>query len=105
MSPGSLPGHARSGITSRTVTRLTLQSAGLPIFALGEAKHTESRRTLSDLSRLERIRELVAAKNPSAAKARLMLFSANGFEANRTRESARRDDIELIDATRLYVGA
>ena len=75
-----------------------------PILALGEAKHTESKRTLSDLTRLERIRELVAAKNPSATKARLLLFSANGFETNLTRESARRSDVELIDARRLYSG-
>lgn len=76
-----------------------------PILALGEAKHTESKRTLSDLTRLKRIRELVSAKNPSATKARLLLFSAKGFDANLTRESARRDDIELVDIGRLYNGA
>lgn len=76
----------------------------LPILALGEAKHTESKRTLSDLSRLERIRKLVASKNPSATTARLLLFSANGFERNLTRESASRDDVALIDIERLYRG-
>lgn len=77
----------------------------LPVLALGEAKHTESKRTLGDLARLERIRELVATKHASALHARLLLFSASGFEANLTREAARRGDVELIDAARLYTGA
>jgi AAA+ ATPase superfamily predicted ATPase len=75
-----------------------------PILALGEAKHTEAKRTVSDLTRLERIRDLAAKKTPSAASARLLLFSANGFDTNLTRTAAGRDDVELIDIERLYRG-
>lgn len=75
-----------------------------PILALGEAKHTESKRTLADLARLERIRELISHKHPSALAARLLLFSARGFEANLLRQAERRSDVELIDAARLYSG-
>lgn len=75
-----------------------------PILALGEAKHTEAKRTLGDLTRLETIRDLVTKKNPSAESARLLLFSANGFDANLTRAAATRDDVDLIDIQRLYNG-
>ena len=75
-----------------------------PVLALGEAKHTEAKRTLGDLARLERIRALVATKHPSAANARLLLFSATGFEPNLARAAAGRNDLELIDVVRLYRG-
>jgi AAA+ ATPase superfamily predicted ATPase len=75
-----------------------------PILALGEAKHTEAKRTLGDLTRLERIRSLVAAKDSSAETARLLLFSASGFETNLTRTAASRDDVDLIDIERIYRG-
>ncbi len=75
-----------------------------PVLALGEAKYTESKRTLGDLARLERIRELVASKQPSARDARLLLFSARGFEASLAAEAAKRVDVELIDIGRLYDG-
>jgi uncharacterized protein len=77
----------------------------VPVLALGEAKHTETKRTVGDLARLDRIRELTAMRNPSAANARLMVFSANGFDTQLTKEAARRDDVELIDVARLYRGA
>ena len=76
-----------------------------PILALGEAKHTEAKRTLGDLTRLETIRGLVAKKQQSAESARLLLFSANGFDANLTRAAATRDDVDLIDIQRLYRGS
>ena len=75
-----------------------------PVLALGEAKHSESKRTLSDLSRLEKIRDLVASKHESAALAKLLLFSANGFDRNLVRESSKRDDVELIDLARIRSG-
>lgn len=80
------------------------RKGSLPILALGEAKHTESKRTLGDLARLERIRDLVASKNPSAADAHLLLFSARGFDANLERDASCRPDVELVDLDRLYSG-
>lgn len=76
-----------------------------PVLALGEAKHTESKRTLGDLTRLEHVRELAATKHASARAARLLLFSARGFEANLAAEAAKRDDVELVDVNRLYAGS
>lgn len=72
------------------------------VLALGEAKHTKTKRTPADLARLEHIRNLVRAKHPSAKSARLLLFSASGFEDNLTQQAAKRDDIELINLERLY---
>lgn len=74
------------------------------VLALGEAKHTNSKRAPADLARLEHIRNLVAAKHPSAASARLLLFSASGFDHNLTQQAAKRNDVELINLERLYAG-
>jgi AAA+ ATPase superfamily predicted ATPase len=74
------------------------------VLALGEAKHTTTRRTLADLDRLEGVRAVVARKHPTAADARLLLFSSSGFDANLQRAGADRDDLELIDLQRLYTG-
>ncbi len=80
------------------------QNGSLPILAIGEAKHTRAKRTLSDLTRLERIRDLVATKEHTAGAARLLLFSAHGFDANLQRVVVSRSDVELIDLKRLYTG-
>ena len=74
------------------------------VLALGEAKHTKAKRTPSDLARLEHIRNLAAAKHPSAQSARLLLFSASGFDHNLTQQAAKRKDVELINLERLYEG-
>lgn len=75
------------------------------VLALGEAKHTSARRTVSDLTRLEELRVLVATKQPAADSAKLLLFSAAGFEGNLQRSAARRDDVELVDLDRIYSGS
>ena len=74
------------------------------VLAIGEAKHTRAKRTPADLTRLEHIRDLIAIKQPSAQSARLLLFSANGFDRNLSNQSASRDDVELIDLERIYTG-
>ncbi len=74
------------------------------VLAIGEAKHTESKRTLGDLTQLEERRSLIAQKHPTAASCKLLLFSASGFDTNLMRTSAGRDDVELIDLVRLYTG-
>ncbi len=76
-----------------------------PVLAIGEAKHTNKRRTLSDLERLQRIRELLADKGEPARGAKLLLFSAAGFDRNLERVSAERSDVELIDLERIYRGS
>jgi hypothetical protein len=73
------------------------------VLALGEAKHTHEKRPTSDLNRLEQIRELVAVRHPSAADAKLLLFSASGFD-HTLLAAAERPDVELIDMARLYRG-
>ena len=74
------------------------------VLSLGEAKHTTAKRTLADLQRLERVRGLVADKRPSAASAKLLLFSASGFERNLINDAQQRHDVELIDLVRIYGG-
>ena len=75
------------------------------VLALGEAKHTTARRTVADLDRLDHVRSLVGRKRVGAEDARLLLFSASGFDANLRRVVAARDDVELVDLDRLYLGA
>ncbi len=74
------------------------------ILALGEAKHTAERRTPADLSRLERIRDLLQTRHSSAATAKLLVFSASGFDRALTAAAAKRPEVELIDMERLYRG-
>ena len=76
-----------------------------PVLALGDAKHTSAPRTLSNLGRLEAIRDLVGARRAGAATAKLLLFSAGGFDRNLIRAAGTRADVELIDLDRLYTGA
>jgi hypothetical protein len=75
------------------------------VLAIGEAKHTTARRGLGDLERLESLRALIASRLPSAASARLLLFSAAGFGSALATRAAGRDDVELIDLARLYRGS
>lgn len=70
------------------------------VVGLGEAKHTTSPRGTADLARLEHIRSLLPS--PEARTARLLLFSANGFDRNLKKLSSTRADVELIDIDRLY---
>lgn len=74
------------------------------VLAIGEAKHTTSKRPLSDLTRLDELRDLIAKKQPSAISSKLLLFSASGFEGNLRSAADQRSDVELIDVDRLYNG-
>jgi AAA+ ATPase superfamily predicted ATPase len=74
------------------------------VLAIGEAKHSAHMRTMSDVHRLERIRELLVQRDPAAAAAKLLIFSASGFERALRSLAARRDDVELIDVDRMYHG-
>lgn len=80
------------------------QDGSSRVLGIGEAKHTTSKRTLSDLARLDDLRELIAKKQPSAIDSKLLLFSASGFERNLKSSADDRADVELVDVDRLYTG-
>jgi hypothetical protein len=73
------------------------------ILAIGEAKGGSVRRGLADLRRLEHGRALLAERTEASAS-RLLLFSRAGFGPDLVAEARSRNDIELIDLARLYVG-
>lgn len=80
------------------------QDGSSRVMAIGEAKHTTSRRTVSDLTRLDALRVLIGKNHPSATAAKLLLFSASGFENHLKSAADDRVDVELIDIDRLYHG-
>ena len=74
--------------------------------ALGEAKGGRTRRTVADLHRLERARDLLrASARADVEAARLLLFSRAGFEPGLAAAAAERDDVVLVDLRRLYEGS
>lgn len=74
------------------------------VLAIGEAKHTTSKPTLSDLTRLDELREVIAKKRPSTNSSKLLLFSTSDFDSNLRTAADDRADVELIDIDRLYNG-
>lgn len=73
------------------------------ISAIGEAKATSDRISVSQLRRLEHLRGLL----PSARvdqQPRLLLFSRSGFTPDLTNEARVRPDVDLIDLDRIYRG-
>ena len=66
---------------------------------LGEAKHRTRPTGLSELQRLELLRERLGTP-----QTRLLLASTGGFNADLERVARQRGDIELLDPTRLYNG-
>ncbi len=75
------------------------------IQVLGEAK--ASRLGTDDLSRLDRIAELVDARKAVslAPASRRLLFSMEGFSTELAAAVRRRSDVELVDLDRLYESA
>ena len=71
--------------------------------AIGEAKGGEAPRTLGDLRRLERLRELLAVR-VDVAEAKLLLFGRSGFEDDVIRAAEGRSEVELIDLRRMFEG-
>jgi AAA+ ATPase superfamily predicted ATPase len=75
------------------------------ILAIGEAKAGEPVGR-GHLRRLERIRELLVARDERAAPdLKLLLFSGAGFGDELSRLVTARDDVELVGLDRLYNGA
>ena len=73
-----------------------------PIVVLGEAKATSRRRTLSDLNRLEHIRDLLVTRGHDAAAANLALFSREGFDENLVEAASGRSEVHLLGLADLY---
>lgn len=75
------------------------------LLALGEAKHTQARRGLGDLERLEHIRALLEASGtvrPAKAGTSLLVFSAHGFSDALARSAQERPDVHLLALPDLY---
>ncbi len=78
--------------------------AAAPVLAIGEAKHTATTMNLAHLHRLEHVRSLLVTRGRDAKGAKLLAFSASGFDRALTNEARGRADVELIDLDRLYRG-
>lgn len=74
------------------------------VSVLGEAKSASEPVGLDVLARLQRARELLAARASVAEGSKLAVFSAGGFDRALLSEARRRSDVELIDLERLYMG-
>lgn len=74
------------------------------VLVLGEAKATRKPRDVSDLERLERIRQLLVDRRTDAAQAHLAVFSRNGFTNDLSEVTKVRSDVHLVDLDQLYPG-
>lgn len=86
------------------VATVRVSSGATEVAAIGEAKHTSRPRTISDLSRLERIRTLLNERGQAPITTKFLLFSATGFDRNLIAAADQRGDVELIDLDRMYRG-
>lgn len=74
------------------------------LIAIGEAEWQETL-DVSHLQRLERIRELLSARDERRAEATgLLLFSGGGFTEDLRRRARADRRIQLVDLDRLYHG-
>jgi hypothetical protein len=71
---------------------------------LGEAKSGSEQAGMAVLARLERARDLLAARAAVATDVKLAVFSASGFDRTLLAAARRRSDVELVDLERLYTG-
>lgn len=74
------------------------------VLLLGEAKHSTTTRSIRDVTRLERIRDLVARREDlDLSETRLAVFGAGGFDRALRQAAQDRSDLALIDLDNLYV--
>jgi hypothetical protein len=81
------------------------QRRGAPqprIVVLGEAKASGRARTLGDLQRLERIRDLLVEHGRDAADAHLVVFGRSGFDTNVIDYVAKQRNAHLVTLQDLY---
>ena len=75
------------------------------LLALGEAKWQETM-TLGHLARLERLRDLLAARGlRGAASAQLLLFSGSGFDSAVLKRADVDPRVQVVGLDRLYTGS
>ena len=86
------------------ITRTLVMEAAGPGVAIGSAKHTATTMNPAHLHRLQHLRSLLATRGRDAKDAKLLAFSASGFDRALTDEARGRADVELIDLERLYRG-
>lgn len=86
------------------VARVRKRTGAMEVAAIGEAKHTNYRRTVNDLERLAGIRSLLVDRDLAPPSTKLLLFSAAGFDRNLSAVAAEQSDVELIDLERMYAG-
>ncbi len=114
---GGVPGHVGTTIVNdaREHSQYEVDVIALPldqplhgehprILAIGEAKDSDAARTISDLRRLEAIRELLGLRGARISETRLLLFGRSGFDQNLQSEATGRPDVELVDLARLRWG-
>lgn len=77
--------------TSRATVRL-----------LGEAKHSHQRRTIADLARLDRIRDVLTGRGVDARHARLVIFARNGADSDLRAACDSRADANVVDLQMMY---
>lgn len=78
------------------------QSKSSRILCMGEAKSSDRERTHHDLNRLDRMRSLLLADGADCAQARLLLFGRSGFASSLESAVKKRNDVDLVDLTRIY---
>ncbi|MFN2496235.1 MAG: ATP-binding protein [Pseudonocardiaceae bacterium] len=71
------------------------------VVAIGEVKSTVRPISVTTITRLDHLRDLLP-DSQVVAPPRLLLFSRAGFTADTLRAAARRHDVELVDLDRLY---
>jgi AAA+ ATPase superfamily predicted ATPase len=111
-SLGGIPGQVGRGVLTDPATRsayeldvLVLGEASGTVLAIGEAKWGR-RLGVDQLRRLERARELLAARPAlDGGAARLLLASGSGFSPDLRAAASGRADVLLVDLERLYRGS
>lgn len=96
--------NARAQHELDVVATVRRRSGATEVAAIGEAKHTNRARTVSDLNRLASVRALLVDRDQAPAATKLLLFSASGFDRNLVAAAAGRGDVELINLDRIYTG-
>jgi hypothetical protein len=72
------------------------------VVLLGEAKSGGKQRTVADLNRLRRIRDLLATRGSDVANATLAVFGRAGFDDNLRAAASDDAHVLLVDLTDLY---
>lgn len=96
--------EARHAYELDVVAMADREDGGMPtVLAIGEANSSDRPRGLGDLSRLIRLRGLLA-RRADVTRTRLLLFGRAGFQPDLVDAARRQPDVELVDLARLYEG-